>query len=58
MWSLAPVATKLEDCARVARPLWDSELWAPTGRSPATWAMRAGEEDLQVPWACCDWASP
>ena len=45
MWSLAPVATKLEDCARVAWPLWDSALWAPatTGRTPATRVMWAGE---------------
>lgn len=43
MWNLAPVATKLEDCARVARPPWDSVLWAPTGRSPATGVVRAGE---------------
>lgn len=43
MWSLDPVATKLEDCARVAWPLWDSALWAPTGRSPATQVVQAGE---------------
>ena len=43
MWSLAPVATKLEDCACVARPPWDSELRAPTGRSPAAGVVQAGE---------------
>lgn len=43
MWNLAPVATKLEDCARVARPPWDSVLWALTGRSPAAGVVRAGE---------------
>lgn len=56
MWSLAPVATKLEDCACVARPPWDSVLRVrqDAHQLPGLCGPVRAEEDLQVPRPCCD----